>query len=114
MSSSALMHLAMSAFAGAAFAVVLALLILVGLRALATPAGYVIAGAAGGALLYVVMLYGLAPSLNTEIANFTPRMPFFFSHLLFGATVGGWVYWKIATPRASAGPQVRQSRLRDA
>jgi hypothetical protein len=55
-----LLHLAMSAFAGMAFAVVLAVLIRFGLRALATPVGYVAAAAAGGALLYVIMLYGFA------------------------------------------------------
>jgi|SRR5215472_3655788 len=95
-----LLHLAMSAFAGVTFAVVLAVLIRAGLRVLATPAGYVAAAAAGGALLYVVMLYGFAPLWNTEIVNFTPRVPFFFSHLLFGATVGGWVYWRLGDVRA--------------
>src|SRR5215472_12216670 len=95
-----LLHLAMSAFAGVTFAVVLAVLIRAGLRVLATPAGYVTAAAAGGALLYVVMLYGFAPLWNTEIVNFTPRVPFFFSHLLFGATVGGWVYWRLGDVRA--------------
>jgi len=109
-----LLHLAMSAFAGAAFAVVLAVLIMAGARVLASPAGYVIAGAAGGALLYVIMIYGLAPALNSEIVNFTPRVPFFFSHLLFGATVGGWVYWKIATPGAITRLRAHQPGLRGA
>ena len=90
-----LLHLGMSAFAGATFAVVLAVLMRAGLRVLATPAGYVAAAAVGGALLYVVMLYGFAPLWNTEIVNFTPRVPFFFSHLLFGAAVGGWVFWQL-------------------
>jgi len=109
-----LLHLAMSAFAGAAFAVVLAVLIKAGARVLASPAVYVIAGAAGGALLYVIMIYGLAPALNSEIVNFTPRVPFFFSHLLFGATVSGWVYWKIATPGAVTRLQAHQPGLRGA
>jgi hypothetical protein len=108
------LHLAMSAFAGATFAVVLAVLIRAGGRALASPIWYVAAATAGGALLYVIMLYGLAPALNTEIVNFTPRVPFFFSHLLFGATVGGWVYWKIAVPAAGTRLQANQPRLRDA
>ena len=106
-----LMHLAMSAFAGVAFAVVLAVLIRAGLRWLATPAGYVAAAAAGGALLYVVMLYGFAPLWNTEIVNFTPRVPFFLSHLLFGAAVGGWVYWRLGEVRAGIPVQARQPRL---
>jgi hypothetical protein len=108
-----LLHLAMSAVAGAAFAVVLAVLLRAGLRLLATPAWYVAAAAAGGALLYLIMLYGLAPALNTDIVNFTPRLPFFFSHLVFGATVGGWVYWRLVAG-AGARLHVRQPRLRGA
>jgi hypothetical protein len=99
----ALLHLAMSAFAGAAFAVVLAELIWAGVRALATPAGYVTATSASGALLYVIMLYGFAPLWTTEIMNFTPRVPFFLSHLLFGATVGLWCTgWSGTLARACA------------
>jgi hypothetical protein len=90
-----LLHLAMSAFAAMAFAVILAVLIRAGLRLLATPAGYIAATMAAGALLYVIMLYGFAPLWNTEIVDFTPRVPFFLSHLLFGAAVGGWVYWQL-------------------
>jgi hypothetical protein len=106
-----LLHLAMSAFAGTAFAVVLAVLIRAGLRVLDTPAGYVTATVAGGALLYVIMLYGFAPLWNTEIVNFTPRVPFFLSHLLFGAITGGWVYWRLGhsaagMPLPARGPQL--------
>jgi hypothetical protein len=104
----ALLHLAMSAAAGIAFAVVLAMLIRAGLRMLATPAGYVAAATAGGALLYVIMLYGFAPLWNTEIVNFTPRVPFFLGHLLYGATVGGWVYWQAG--HAGAGMRLRAHR----
>lgn len=109
-----LLHLAMSAVAGAAFAVVLAVLIKAGARVLASPAWYVAAATAGGALLYVIMLYGLAPALNTEFVNFTPRVPFFFGHLLFGATVGGWVYWKLGAAKAGARLPVRQPGLHGA
>jgi hypothetical protein len=106
-----LLHLAMSAFAGVAFAVVLAVLIRAGLRMLATPAGYVAAAAAGGALLYVVMMYGFAPLWNTEIVNFTPRVPFFLSHLLFGAAVGGWVYWRLGEAGESIRVTAHRPRL---
>jgi hypothetical protein len=105
-----LLHLAMSAAAGIAFAVVLAVLIRAGLRMLATLAGYVAAAVAGGALLYVIMLYGFAPLWNTEIVDFTPRVPFFVGHLLFGATVGGWVYWQAG--HAGAGMRLRAHRPR--
>ena len=95
-----LLHLAMSAAAGIAFAIVLAVLLRSGLRVLAAPAGYVAATAAGGALLYVIMMYGFAPLWNTNIVNFTPRVPFFLSHLLYGTAVGGWVYWQLGPARA--------------
>ncbi len=106
-----LLHLAMSAFAGIAFAVVLALLIRSGVRVLATPAGYVGAAVAGGALLYVIMMYGFAPLCNTNIVNFTPRVPFFLSHLLFGAVVGGWVYWQLGHARAGMRLRAHRPRL---
>lgn len=106
-----LLHLAMSAVAGAAFALVLAVLIRAGLRALATPAGYVAGAVAGGALLYVIMLYGFAPLWNTEIVDFTPRIPFFLSHLLFGAAAGGWVYWQSGYAAAGMRLRTRPPRL---
>lgn len=90
------LHLLMSAVSGVTFVVVLALLLRIGGRAvtatLATPVGYIVAGAAGGALLFVIMMYGAAPLWNTTIVHFTARVPFFLSHLLFGAIATGWVY----------------------
>jgi hypothetical protein len=106
-----LLHLAMSAASGIVFAVVLAVLIRSGLRVLATPAGYVAAAVAGGALLYVIMMYGFAPLWNTDIVNFTPRVPFFISHLLFGAAAGGWVYWQLGFSGASLRLRVHRPRL---
>ena len=106
-----LLHLAMSAAAGVAFAVVLAVLIRSGLRVLATPVGYVAAATAGGALLYVIMLYGFAPLWNTEIVDFTPRVSFFLSHLLFGAVAGGWVYWQIGYAGAHMRLQTHRPRF---
>lgn len=96
----AALHVAMSVVAGIAFAAVLALLLRVGLRLLANPVAYVVAGMLGGALLYVIMMYGVAPALNSEIVDFTPRVPFLISHLLFGATVGAFVWWRSARQRA--------------
>jgi hypothetical protein len=94
-----LLHLAMSIGAGAAFAVALTLLIRAGLRQLANPLLYVLGGAAGGALLYLIMMEAVAPNLNRTIVDFTPRVPFFFAHLAFGATVAAYVYWRTATAR---------------
>jgi hypothetical protein len=42
--------------------------------------------------------------------DFTPRVPFFVSHLLFGAAVGGWVSWKLGP--AHAGMRLRAHRPR--
>ncbi|MHB1487826.1 MAG: hypothetical protein ACYCS7_13165 [Acidimicrobiales bacterium] len=88
------LHVGMSVLAGAAFVIVLGLLIRAGIRQLASPTGYVLGGLAGGGLLYTVMMYAVAPSLNTTIVDFTPRVPFFIAHLAFGATVGAFVYWR--------------------
>lgn len=105
----AVLHVLMSAAAGIAFALVLAMLLRAGLRVLANPAAYVVAGMLGGALLYVIMMYGVAPVLNPVIVQSTPRLPFFISHLLFGATVGAFVYWRSAdTKRRDAHRSSRQ------
>ena len=74
------------------------MLIRAGLRVLATPAWYVTAAMAAGAPLDVIMLYGFAPLWNTEIMDFSPRVPFFLGHLLFGTAAGGWAYWHSGTP----------------
>jgi hypothetical protein len=65
-------------------------------------------------LLYVLMLYVFAPLWNTEIVHFTPRVPFFLSRLLFGATVGGWVYWSLAQAGASIRMQTHRPELHGA
>jgi hypothetical protein len=44
------------------------------------------------------MMEAIAPHLNRTIVDFTPRAPFFLAHLLYGATVGGYVYWHVGTP----------------
>jgi hypothetical protein len=100
----------MSITAGVAFAVVLAVLIRSGLHVLATPVGYVLGGAAGGAILYLIMMEAVAPHLNRTIVESTPRVPFFLAHLLFGAVVGGYVYWRAAAttrPVRGEAPQLR-------
>jgi hypothetical protein len=104
------LHLAMSIGAGIAFAIALAVLIRAGLHVLSTAVGYLLGGAAGGALLYLIMMEAVAPHLNRTIVDFTPRAPFFLAHLLFGAVVAGYVYWRAAT---ESGPTARRAtRLR--
>jgi hypothetical protein len=104
------LHLAMSITGGIAFAVVLAVLIRAGLAFLSTPLGYVLGGVAGGAILYVIMMEAVAPHLNRTIVDFTPRAPFFLAHLLFGAVVGGYVYWRAteaSRPVSGQAPRLR-------
>jgi hypothetical protein len=45
------------------------------------------AGVAGGAVVYVVMRWGLLPSVDPLMA-FVPQTAFFLAHLLFGLVVG--------------------------
>ena len=72
-----LLRLAMSAGAGPAFAIALAVLIRAGLRALDNPLLYVRGEAAGGALLYLIMMEGVAPHLNRTIVEAHPATTVF-------------------------------------
>jgi len=107
------LHLAMSIGAGIAFAIALAVLIRAGLHVLSTAVGYLLGGAAGGALLYLIMMEAVAPHLNRTIVDFTPRAPFFLAHLLYGAVVAGYVYWR-ATVSGPAAPRARRLHARSA
>jgi hypothetical protein len=106
----AILHLAMSATGGVAFAVAIALLIRSGIKPLAAlltqPLGYLAASVVGGALLYTIMMYGIAPVLNSEISDSTARAPFFAAHLLFGAVTGAFVYWRSSHVPGTAQPTV--------
>jgi hypothetical protein len=88
---------------------VLAILIRPGLRWLATPAGYVLGGVAGGALLYLIMMYAVAPALNTNTSDFTPRGPFFIANLVYGATVAAFVYWRQHASAIASPPPLASS-----
>jgi hypothetical protein len=45
------------------------------------------AGVIGGAIVYVIMRWGLLPPVNPLMA-FVPQIAFFLAHLLFGFVVG--------------------------
>jgi hypothetical protein len=47
----------------------------------------VAAGVIGGAVVYVIMRWGLLPSVN-PMMGFVPQIAFFLSHLLYGLVVG--------------------------
>ena len=47
------------------------------------PAGIMSAGVVAGAIVYVIMRWGLLPPFNPMMA-FVPQIAFFLAHLLFG------------------------------
>jgi hypothetical protein len=56
------------------------------------------------------MMEAVAPNLNRTIVEFTLRALFFLAHLLVGAVVGGYVYWR--TSAATRPTRNRGVRLR--
>jgi hypothetical protein len=52
-----------------------------------TSGGIVAAGVIGGAIVYVIMRWGLLPPVN-PLMGFVPQIAFFLAHLLFGLVVG--------------------------
>jgi len=81
------LHFAFSAFAGAVFVLILAAASRLRLPAMNSVAGLTVAGSIGGALLYVVMRWGILPSFNPMMAN-VPQGAFFLAHIAFGLVVG--------------------------
>lgn len=51
----------------------------------------------------MVMIYGVAPALNSTVENFNPRVPFFLAQLVFGVAVGAFVYWRAGRGVAAGG-----------
>jgi hypothetical protein len=82
------LHLTFSMLAGMAFITVLFALRRAGLGVLRTLPGFVGASMAGGALLYLVMMYLVLPWANPLMIHMTPRGPFFIGHLIFGLVFG--------------------------
>lgn len=56
-------------------------------RALRTRMMFMASGVIGGAVVYLVMRFGLLPSTN-PLMGFVPQIAFFLAHLLFGLVVG--------------------------
>ena len=93
---------------------VLAVPMRAGLRVFTTPVGYVVGGAAGGALLYVIMMEAVGRSLNHHHRRLHARAPFFLAHLLYGAVVGGYLYWRASATAQPARDRVARLRTRAA
>ncbi|HUX03413.1 MAG TPA: hypothetical protein VMV53_00685 [Acidimicrobiales bacterium] len=81
------LHFAFSMFLGLAFFGILGAFAWMAPQALRTRMMFVSAGVIGGAVVYLVMRFGLLPSTN-PLMGFVPQIAFFISHLLFGLVVG--------------------------
>jgi hypothetical protein len=82
-----ILHFAFAAFLGLAFAAVIGAAAWVRVPGLRTPGGIISAGVIGGAIVYVIMRWGLLPPVNPLMA-FVPQTAFFLAHLLFGLVAG--------------------------
>lgn len=83
-----IMHFAFSMFLGGLFFTIFAAFSRVAPRSIRTPMVFTGAGVIGGAVVYLVMRFGLLPSTN-PLMGFVPQIAFFVAHLLFGMVVGG-------------------------
>jgi hypothetical protein len=82
-----ILHFAFAAFLGVAFAAVIGAAAWTRLPLMRTSGGIVAAGVVGGAVVYVVLRWGLLPPVNPLMA-FVPQVAFFLAHLLFGLVAG--------------------------
>jgi len=80
-------HFAFAAFLGVAFAAVIGAAAGARVPGMRSPGGIISAGMIGGAIVYVIMRWGLLPPVNPLMA-FVPQIAFFLAHLLFGFVVG--------------------------
>ncbi len=83
----AVLHFAYAGFLGVLFAMVIAAAMMMRVPLMRTAAGVTATGVIGGAVVYIVMRWGLLPSVNPMMA-LVPQTAFFLSHLLFGLVVG--------------------------
>jgi len=82
-----ILHFAFSMFLGLAFFAVIGAFAWLAPRALRTRMMFMASGLIGGAVVYLVMRFGLLPSTN-PLMGFVPQIAFFIAHLLFGLVVG--------------------------
>ncbi len=86
----ALLHFAFAAVVGVVFASLIVGAARLGLPGMHSSAGIIGAGVVGGALLYVLMRWGILPAVNPML-GLVPEGWFFAAHLLYGLTVGALV-----------------------
>lgn len=83
----AVLHFAFSAFLGVSFFTLIVGAAWMELPAMRTRAAMILAGVAGGAIVYAVNRWVLLPPTN-PMMRLVPHTAFFLAHLLFGLTVG--------------------------
>lgn len=93
-----ILHFAYAGFLGVAFAALIGAAAWLAVPGLRTSAGIITSGVIGGAIVYVVMRWGLLPPTNPMMA-LVPQIAFFLAHLLFGLIVG--VFLAVALRRRS-------------
>jgi hypothetical protein len=82
-----ILHFAFAAFLGVALAAVIGTAAWARVPGMRSSGGIVTAGVIGGAIVYVIMRWGLLPPVNPLMA-FVPQIAFFLAHLLFGLVMG--------------------------
>jgi tetrahydromethanopterin S-methyltransferase subunit B len=97
----AILHFAFAAFIGVVFAAIVAGTAWLRLPGLRTSWGVIAAGVIGGALLYVVMRWGILPPIN-PMMGLVPEGWFFVAHLLYGFVVGVGVALMLRRPSVRA------------
>ncbi len=83
----AILHFAFAAFLGLAFAAVIGAAAWAGVPGMRTSGGIMTAGVIDGAIVYLILRWGLLPPVNPLMA-FVPQTAFFLAHLLFGLVAG--------------------------
>jgi hypothetical protein len=81
------LHFAYAGFLGLVFAALIGAAAWLHVPGLRSSTGIVIAAVAGGALLSVIMRWGLLPP-TTPMMALVPQLAFVLAHLLFGLVVG--------------------------
>ncbi len=102
-----ILHFAFAAFLGVAFAAIIGASAWARVPGMRTSGGIVTAGVIGGAIVYVLMRWGLLPPVNPLMA-FVPQIAFFLAHLLFGLLVG--IVLAVAFRRATVAGALPASR----
>lgn len=101
MATGLILHFAFAGAMGVVFAAILTAFAWMRVPLLRTPLGVIVASTVGGGLLFLIMEYGILPSLNPIMAM-APTAAFLGAHLAFGLGVGVVVAWALFPRHAIA------------